>query len=342
MRYFISYTTEDQSWAEWIAWQVESFGHEAIVQAWDFLAGSNFVLEMQDACSNSDATIIVLSKAFIEKKYPAAEWAEAFSKDPTGKKRILIPVKVDDVKPSGLLSSIVYIDLNCTSSEAEAVARLNQGINIKRGKPSSAPYFPNGEESIKKPLFPIITNNSKEALNNDLNIEIEINLNQEYDQFTQSDQNNILNGIKELLKTRHSIRIVNVRKGSVILTINLKREDALKLTILKHLNKLEKFIYNNNVTQISNPFILHMTFNDILREYNSYQKVPMNSKEQQKGTVVFIDEKSHEGLVYSEYGMYLKFKLDLSDLDMSVGSKIEYTPDNVFAFEILKPVHKLH
>ena len=40
-----------------------------------------------------------------------AEWASAFNIDPSGKNRTLIPVRISSIKPQGLLSSIVYIDL---------------------------------------------------------------------------------------------------------------------------------------------------------------------------------------------------------------------------------------
>ncbi len=45
--FFISYTRIDRGWAEWIAWQLEEAGYTAVIQAWDFRPGSNFVQEMQ-------------------------------------------------------------------------------------------------------------------------------------------------------------------------------------------------------------------------------------------------------------------------------------------------------
>ena len=51
--FFISYTKADQSWAEWIAWQLESEGYTTVIQVWDFHAGSNFVSEMQQAAAET-------------------------------------------------------------------------------------------------------------------------------------------------------------------------------------------------------------------------------------------------------------------------------------------------
>ena len=36
--FFVSYTSADRAWAEWIAWQLEAEGYTVVVQAWDFVA----------------------------------------------------------------------------------------------------------------------------------------------------------------------------------------------------------------------------------------------------------------------------------------------------------------
>src|SRR3989442_2898381 len=47
--FFISYTSVDASWAEWIAAELEHAGYTTIIQAWDFRPGSNFLSEMDNA-----------------------------------------------------------------------------------------------------------------------------------------------------------------------------------------------------------------------------------------------------------------------------------------------------
>ena len=59
--FFISYTSVDGSWAEWMAWVLEEAEYTTIVQAWDFGAGANFVQEMDAAAKNAERTIAVLS-----------------------------------------------------------------------------------------------------------------------------------------------------------------------------------------------------------------------------------------------------------------------------------------
>ena len=41
--FFISYTQADRAWAEWMAWVLEEDGHKVLIQAWDFVPGSNWI-----------------------------------------------------------------------------------------------------------------------------------------------------------------------------------------------------------------------------------------------------------------------------------------------------------
>lgn len=52
--FFVSYNGKDKAWAEWIAYQLEEAGYTTVIQAWDFQAGGNFVLEMQKATAEAE------------------------------------------------------------------------------------------------------------------------------------------------------------------------------------------------------------------------------------------------------------------------------------------------
>ncbi|AOS83510.1 hypothetical protein BIU88_04750 [Chlorobaculum limnaeum] len=109
--FFISYTSADRQWAEWIAWHLEKAGYSTVIQAWDFRAGGNFILEMDRATKDTGRTIAVLSERYQQALYTQPEWAATFFLDPTGQQRRLIPVRIEDVKPEGLFASLIYIDL---------------------------------------------------------------------------------------------------------------------------------------------------------------------------------------------------------------------------------------
>ena len=108
--FFISYNKHDERWAEWIAWQLENAGYEVVIQLWDWGGGNNFVIEMQKATVHCERTIIVLSPHFLKAIFTQPEWAQAFSQDPTGEKRLLIPVRVANCELKGFFKPLVYID----------------------------------------------------------------------------------------------------------------------------------------------------------------------------------------------------------------------------------------
>lgn len=139
--FFVSYTQADRSWAEWIAWQLEAAGYSTVVQAWDFVPGSDWAYEMQRATATAARTIAVLSLSYLQSVYGQAEWQAAFAIDPTGERGLLVPVRVERVEPPGLLRTKVYVDLVGTSPEA-ARARLLAGVRPGRAKPESEPPFP--------------------------------------------------------------------------------------------------------------------------------------------------------------------------------------------------------
>jgi hypothetical protein len=122
---FISYTHADQRWAEWIAWHLEEAGYHTMLQAWDFLAGSNFVLDMDTAARQARRTIAVLSPDYFASQFTPSEWAAAFRRDPTGDQERLLPIRVRPCDVEGLLGQIVYIDL-VDQDEATARATLQQ------------------------------------------------------------------------------------------------------------------------------------------------------------------------------------------------------------------------
>jgi len=143
--FFISYAHEDQAWAEWIAWVLEEEGYSTILQAWDFVAGSNFVIEMDRAVREAGRTIAVLSPEYMRSDFTALEWAVAVAKDAKGLARKLLPVRVAKCNVDGILAQIVWVDLvDCDAEEAQH--RLATAAKGERLKPSTRPGFPGAPE----------------------------------------------------------------------------------------------------------------------------------------------------------------------------------------------------
>lgn len=147
--FFISYNKADREWAEWIAWQLVDAGFTVIIQAWDFRPGSNFMLEIQRSTKEAKRTIAVLSPDYLEASYTQPEWAAALGQDPKSDQRKLLPVRVRECQPEGLLSFIVYIDL-VNKDEATGRTDLLDGVNPNCLRPKTPPRFPGRPQ----PSFP--------------------------------------------------------------------------------------------------------------------------------------------------------------------------------------------
>ena len=155
--FFISYTQADRAWAEWIAWLLEEDHHRVLIQAWDFVGGSNWVQRMRDGVSGAERTVAVLSPDYLESEFGTAEWAAAWSMDPLSAARKLLTVRVKECDRPDFLGQIVSIDLfGITESAARTrLRRLVAGAMTGRVKPEKSPPFPGGSRAIAhRPLFP--------------------------------------------------------------------------------------------------------------------------------------------------------------------------------------------
>ena len=87
------------------------------------------------------------------------QWYAAFGKDPTGKDRKLVPVRVERCELEGLVPQIVYIDL-VGLDEKDAEDKLLSGVKRERAKPTERPPYPAAsappslETVCNKPPFP--------------------------------------------------------------------------------------------------------------------------------------------------------------------------------------------
>jgi hypothetical protein len=155
--FFISYAQPDRRWAEWIAWLLEEKGYRVLVQAWDFVPGSNWVQKMQDGASRADRTIAVLSHDYLTSTYGAAEWQAAWAADPLGENRKFLPFRVNDCDRPGFLATIVGPDLFGVP-EDKATERLLTAVATAvagRAKPAARPVFPLADRAVPQEVrFP--------------------------------------------------------------------------------------------------------------------------------------------------------------------------------------------
>ncbi len=137
--FFISYNKADKVWAEGLANWLDQSLYTTILQEQDFVPSSNFVVEMHNALKSAKRMIMVLSPDYLTAKFPLAEWTAQFATDPSCERGTLVPVRVRECTPDGLLRPIVYIDLVGLSAD-EARKVFLDGIDsvINRKRPPTA------------------------------------------------------------------------------------------------------------------------------------------------------------------------------------------------------------
>jgi hypothetical protein len=55
-------------------WTLEDAAYSAVIQAWDFRPGANFILEMHKAAEQTQKTILVLSEDYLKAEFTKPEW----------------------------------------------------------------------------------------------------------------------------------------------------------------------------------------------------------------------------------------------------------------------------
>jgi TIR domain len=142
--FFVSYTKDDRVWAEWIASTLEAAGYRVLIQALDMVPGTNWVFAVDEGIRRAERTIAVTSKAYLESEWGRLEALGAVYRDPLGRQRRLLVVRVEECRPEGPLGMIVRIDI-FGMPEPDARRALLDGIEQAlrgRGKPVAPASFP--------------------------------------------------------------------------------------------------------------------------------------------------------------------------------------------------------
>jgi tetratricopeptide (TPR) repeat protein len=150
--FFISYTGADIAWAEWIAQTLEDADYTTVLQAWDFRPGDNFIQRMDQALTEADRVLAVLSPAYFASEYARDEWTAALVRA-QGERDRLLPVRIASCQLLPLLANRVYLDL-VGLDEQEAASQLVAGVQPGRAKPMGKIGFPGGRAKPGGVSFP--------------------------------------------------------------------------------------------------------------------------------------------------------------------------------------------
>jgi hypothetical protein len=143
--FLISCAEQDQTWGEWVAWQLTAQGHRVHLEAWQEVAGNRHPNRLHDAIMQSMRTLAILTDRYLGSETVRAEWQAAWLTDPNGVSRRLVPVRVEPCEPGGLLRGIRYIDLVGLHDKEAAeflVKEVEAALRGRRDPPAGPPPFP--------------------------------------------------------------------------------------------------------------------------------------------------------------------------------------------------------
>jgi hypothetical protein len=135
---FVSYTSSDRDWANWIGLELEKLSHVAHVHEWEISAGGNIPAWMEERHQRADHVLFVISKLYLTKDYSnwerlSAEWAAVSKRSNFG-----LPVFIEECETPTLLAPFKRCDLYGLN-EDDARARLSEYLT-PASKPEAAPF----------------------------------------------------------------------------------------------------------------------------------------------------------------------------------------------------------
>jgi len=154
--FFISCEKKDIPWAEWIDWNLESFGYTSIILLKDFDEDTpDYYKKMHDALNEAKVFVAVYSWQYAHSDRWPAEWHTAYVKDPLGEKGLFIPVRIEAVQKEGLLLPFESVDIFGMSEEQARNKLRNSMLKVFKGAvtetvpPNAKPPFPGVYKSIE-------------------------------------------------------------------------------------------------------------------------------------------------------------------------------------------------
>ena len=155
---FISYATEDRALADWLALKLTSEGYKVWYDRIKLLGGESYPKDITSAISSQTFRFLfLLSRSSIKKDNPLKELTLATNISRESKIDFVIPLKVDDLKPSELnflASDIVYIPFNRGWYDGlallkEKLEKINAPKNIEAGRNSLYDWISKEQAPVK-------------------------------------------------------------------------------------------------------------------------------------------------------------------------------------------------
>ncbi len=138
------------------------------IRAWvddvEIRAGDSIVKRLSEAIDQADYVLVVLSQASVNSVWVKSEVSAAFTKDPAGAKRILIPLIIEPVEIPPFMRDIQYVDFSKAPYQKaldKIVDSIQKFSDEKKPAPAELINTGNLAREIAKEVAKLITVDSK-------------------------------------------------------------------------------------------------------------------------------------------------------------------------------------
>lgn len=132
---FISYSHHDADWVRsWLLPRLESAGLRVCIDFRDFNVGASSIVNMENAVKNSRKTILVMTPNWTQSEWTDFESLLTQTRDPSGRKRRLVPIMLKACDLPDRLAILTYADFTDASQWDAQLARV---IDAIRESPTS-------------------------------------------------------------------------------------------------------------------------------------------------------------------------------------------------------------
>jgi hypothetical protein len=138
--FFVSYTSSDKDWAEWIGHELIRLGQKPHLHDWEISGGGNLAEWMEKRHDEADHVLCVVSKTYLGKPYSswerhAAQWA-------MHRPNFVLPVFVEDCEPPTMFAHLKRCELFRAGDDAETARKLLEAFLKPAQRSAAQATFP--------------------------------------------------------------------------------------------------------------------------------------------------------------------------------------------------------
>src|SRR4051794_18827641 len=124
MTVFVSYNREDSRFVDGLAKRLVMLRHNLWIDRWEMNVGDSLITKIQNALTESDAILVILSKRSVASEWCRKELNSGLMRELEEKRVLVLPCVIDDCEIPLFLREKLYADFRHDPDEA-----LNQVHN---------------------------------------------------------------------------------------------------------------------------------------------------------------------------------------------------------------------